>query len=365
MSKPAWAVWNSSRLRSLVTVLAALHVVYQAFFFIPAHWNRSDSLRDTPAFYLAAQNSVNHHTLYRARPGYGPDKMMSGPYFLYLPQFAVLEAPLGRLSPMAFSRVWYGLILAAFWIFAASLARIAFGRFSLDGTLVWGLIVGATPGVYFAISTANADPMMWALVGMAIATNRRGIFFALAAQLKLYTLLPLTLAVWKEGRRVAIPASILLVIGFAAGIGYCGVQSYWQWAHWVLPMIRQGTFFPGDISLSLGCLRLARHLGWNYVSGPLPPGPRLFLSVLGVLGPVCVSYLARKQEPLKLYCYSTIASVLFSPYCWSFYIPICYPLIALFIRDSRQAWMAAKEQTAAPRADAIAAQQSVPSGSVI
>ncbi|MCW3058704.1 MAG: hypothetical protein JWQ02_525 [Capsulimonas sp.] len=340
MNKLALTFWRSDLLRSLITVLAALHLAYQVFFFIPAHWNRSDSMRDTPVFYMTAQNALHHHTLYRARPGYGPDKMMAGPYFLYLPQFAMLEAPLGDVSAMTFSRIWYALLLTAFWTFAASLARISSGRFSVDGTLKWGLAVGATPGVYFALSTANADPMMWALVGMAIATNQRGIFFALAAQLKLYTLLPLVLAVWKEGRRVAIPAAILLFVGFAAGLIFCGLHSYWQWANWVLPMIRQGTFYPGDISLSLACLRLAKHLGWHYVSGPLPPGPRLTLSLLGVMGPLFVTYLARKQEPVKLYCYATIASVLFSPYCWNYYLPICYPLVALYVRDSYRAYLA-------------------------
>jgi hypothetical protein len=175
-------------------------------------------------------------------------------------------------------------------------------------------------------------------VSLAFLGRSRSILFAIVGQIKPFALWPLALTVLRDRKQLP-PATLTIAAGLALGIAACGLDAYYSWWLTARNILCQGTFDPANISLPFAGLRVLHGLGvWHYSHGPLPWGPRLFLSIMGVLGPMLVIYLCRKKLPYdKLCALSLVAAAFFSPLCWNSYPTVAYILVALFIRDYSQA----------------------------
>jgi hypothetical protein len=99
----------------------------------------------------------------------------------------------------------------------------------------------------------------------------------------------------------------------------------------MLPVAGQGTFNPYNVSLSFLVLRIARWLGWEYVSGPLGAIPRLFLTIVGIAAPLIAGWLLRKKDERLRYAGVVCAAVFFAPLAWNFYTPLLIAPLALIL----------------------------------
>lgn len=325
-------VFRSSMLRRAVVVLGLLYLVWQLDVFLPVAWMRRDSARDMFLYYTAARNVTAHNSLYTAQPDYGPDKT---PFrYFYAPPFAVAIAPFGRLPWLDFARVWTCFLLAAFWLYAASLCRLASGRVTGAGCLAWGLAIGLLPGTSMALVLGQADVLCWALFGAALAFGPMGFWLPLAMLIKPYAAWPLALSASREGWRVWLPASAVLAVAGTLTLALCGSNSFLDWMREVPPVVGQGTFNRDNVSLSFAVLRLLRAVHWwHYAGGPLPFIPRLYLTCAAVSGPL-LAVISTRRLALRLRCASLMAAAaLFSPLCWTCYLAFLLVPAALWSRS--------------------------------
>ena len=322
-------------LQLTVRGLALVHLVVQLLVFLPNHWKRTDRYRDVTYLYTAAQRVRSGQPLYRPWPEYGPHvhTEMGPPYTYdrhpYPPPLASVLAPFSALPFTSFARLWYFPVLAGFWGFAWTLARMA-GRASGWSTLTAGLLLGIFPGTYRALSLGQIDPILWALFGLALVLPAwRGAAFALSAAVKLYAGWPLLFAIGRERSRAFVPAAVVALGAVVVSGFMMGLDGFYSWGRHMLPVISQGTFNTDNVSLSFAGLRIARSLGWDYVPGPLPVPARIYLGLMGIAAPITAGWLARKSRPEFQYAWVGAAAVLFAPLCWSSYLPLLLVLPAL------------------------------------
>jgi hypothetical protein len=319
-------------LKRALLSLAVIHAVCQVVAFVPAHWNRRDPVSDRTVYYLAARAVHRGEPLYRPIPDYGPHKRPD--VYLYPPPFSAFLSPVALLPFQWYSRLWYMLLVVAYWVYAVCLARLATGRIALPEVLVAGLALAVWPGAYWAMSLGQVDPLLWALFGVALAAPAaRGVALAAAALVKLYAAWPLAASALRDGRCVFVPAAALVAASLALGWVACGGHAYVEWARIVLPIVGQGTFNPDNVSLSMLSLRLACLLGWDYRPGPLPQPIRLYLTFWAVAGPAAVWWITRRRSPAFQYAAVGLAGALFSPLCWSSYLPLALGLVAVWLGD--------------------------------
>lgn len=318
--------------RALLFV-AVFHLIFQLAVWLPLNWSRLDRDRDLIVYYDAAMRLKNGAPLYQPWPEYTPALVPNR--FFYPPPFLLLARPLAELPFLGFSRLWYGLLLAAFWIYAATLGALATGKWGWRPTLIAGLAVGLYPPTYIALGYGNFEPVMWACYGLAFSTRFKAAPLALAAMMKLHPIWALFLVIQNGGKRAFFPALAMLCTGFGLGIWLCGVQNALQWWPATSPVISQGTFFSENWSLSFAVLRVLKILGWNYSGGPLPNGARLYLSLTALLAPLVTLYFTRRK-PLDLRLALTAsATILFAPLCWNMYIPLLFAPAAILYRERR------------------------------
>jgi len=322
---------GSPLIRTALMILAILHAVYQLGHWLPKVWSRTDHDRgDLLVYFDTAQRAFHHTPIYQQWPHLGPDVTPAA--YLYPPQFAALLYPLGSLNFHDFCIVWYSIVVLGFWGFAWSLDRLSAGRSSLLGTLCWGLVLAMTPTVYTSLTIGQADSLMWALFGLSLATRFRGTFLSLTAQVKPYGFLVAALAGVREGRLVLGPMIATTLIGCALGAAVFGLGSFVDWIKWSVPLNSQGRFNPGNVSITFAVLRALHGLEiWSYPGGPLAPGPRLFLGASGLIALAVSIYSTRKMEPRVAYVIVLMTAFLFSPTCWSTYLPTLWLLAALWL----------------------------------
>jgi hypothetical protein len=334
---PAWPAWPAvpAVLRRPLLLVAALYPLLRLAVYWPAHWSRQDGDRDVPVYHAAAQRALAGQPLYEPWPDYGPDAYLAR--YLYPPPFAAALAPTGRLSLLAFERLWYVVLELAYWTYAACLARLATRAWSPWSTSLAALVIQMWPGGAHAMSWGQADPIIWALIGLALVSERaRGGMLAGAALIKVYALWPLALAVARERRRVALPAALVGAAAIALGAAVCGWRSYAAWAAMVPNVAGQGHFAPLNVSLSMAGLRAARAVGlWTYAGGPLGAGPRAVLLGASLAGPAAAAWLTRRLEPPLQYAATAAAAVLFAPLCWFLYLPQLLAPLALVVGRRR------------------------------
>lgn len=332
---PAAAPWLRALARVLLAAAGILHLAFNLGFYLPLQWERTDRGRDVTFTYEAVKRVRAGEALYRPWPEYGPHVGSGGArgVFAYprdrYPYPPLLPAALSALPPapyLPFARAWLVVLFAAFWAYAACLAKLATGRTGVLGVLTAGMAVGLVPGSYLALLLANPDPLLWALVGLALAAPAaRGAGFALAASVKLYSAWPLLLAARLEGRRVWLPALATLAVLAAVGAAATGPAGYaaawWDWRH-MLPVIGQGMLHPENYSVSMASLRLARRAGlWEYGTGPAPLPVRVYLSVCAVGAPLLFLRLSRRWSPRLRYAGLNVVAVFFAPLAWNIFLP--------------------------------------------
>lgn len=339
-------------LARVVLVGSALHLAVQLAHQAPLLWDEAATRQDVANYYHTVQRAARGDPLYRPWPEYGPHFATDEhPYphdrHPYPPFLTAALTPLAGLGPLEFGRAWYVVLFAAFWVYAAALARLATGRVTAVGVVVAGGALGFTPGAWTALQVANVEPVLWALFGAALAFPAlRGFGLAASAMVKVYAAWPLLLAVRLEGWRVLRSAAAAVALGTLAGCLALGPAVFFtsiaDWARHMLPVIGQGSWRVDtahngiNVSLSLAVLRLARRLGWEYVAGPLPGWARLYLTVVGIAAPLLAMWWTRRLEPALRYALVTVAAVAFAPLCWTTYLPLLLAPLALWIRRTNR-----------------------------
>lgn len=333
---PMNLLWWRQSLRWVVRLLALwLVAVWITQLVIPI-FTFTNTRRDMVLYYQAARAVNAGAPLYTPRPNYGPD---SKPFeYLYPPPFAAVIAPLGHLSWLSFALLWrIGLVLS-FVGYALCLTALCERR---DGWTfaVWLAILGMFPGTFRALALGQIDPLLWflgalsvwAVASSTVATRTAsGAALGALSLVKIYGIWPLFALGKNEGRaRVWGGATLVLALGLAWGAWRCGFDSYAQWAHTVLPVAGQGTFNPDNYSLSMGVLRAARALGWNYAGGPLVGLPKFWLSFAAVAGPLGTLILTRRLNARWRVALISCAAAWCAPLCWSTYLPLSLIVSAL------------------------------------
>jgi len=292
-------------------------------------------------YYRAAVAFVHRFPMYHhASAQYGPNEFPT--WYVNPPYLAAMLTPFAGHYE-AFSRCWYLLIVGAFWLFAMTLARIS-GRVSVTSVMGWSLIIGLTPYAYYVMSVGNVDAILWPVFALAAIVERPVWCYTLMALIKPYAAWPLLVCATRQGVRTLrwplLAAAVLTIV-----ITACfGISQFVLWYKWVIPAVSQGTFDTINISLSVDILRLLRYVGlWHYSTGPLPVGPRLFLSTLGVLAPVISIFAARKWSFQWQCLASYFSAMLFSPLCWGTYMIMFLVPAALVYRT----WSLRRSVTAA------------------
>ena len=324
----SYLIWPA---RVSALILIALWIRHSA---IPTFY-RTDQQRDIVLYYRAARNVNAGRALYTPRPNYGPD---SKPFeYLYPPPFAAVIAPLGRLSWPGFVAIWRAGLLLSFVGYALCLTALC-GRRDVWTFLAWLGILYLCPGTFRALALGQIDPLLWLLGGLSVwamgaaTAPGAGSGAALGASslIKIYGVWPLLAIGKREGRARAWGAAALVIVpGLAWGVWRCGADSYAQWAHAVLPIAGQGTFNPDNYSFSIGVLRAARALGWNYAGGPLTGLPKMWLNFAAVAGPLTALWAARRLNVRWRVALVSCAAAWCAPLCWSTYLPLGLLIIAL------------------------------------
>jgi hypothetical protein len=311
-------------LRTATVTVAVLYAALQIFYWVPLFWNQSISWQDTWCYYKASRAVLDHRSIYIPLTGYTPQDVPSG--YLYFPPLAVLLAPLAALGPVAFSRGWLLILVAAYWTFAWSLSKVTQGRATWQGTLVWGLAIACIPSAYHCLSTRNADIIVWALVGLAFSSKRTASLLAVVVQIKPYALAALALFLWDNRARWREVAVVLLtgfVLSLCAGWGWP-----LAWYRTVSPVAHQGTFWEHNVSLPMTVLRIFDASGWHY--------PPWLLSALCLSAEIAaLLFCLRLRAPYR-YAVLLCLSALAQPLCWDFYLTSGLVIVAMAIRDSRE-----------------------------
>ena len=320
---------------------AAIYLVFQwvTHSVVPT-FNRTDTRRDMVLYYRAARAVNVGASLYTPRPNYGPD---SKPFeYLYPPPFAAAIAPLGRLNWLTFARLWTVGLIVAFVGYALCLSALS-GRGGFWWFLGWLAVLRLCPGTTRAMSLGQIDPALWLLSGLGVwaialpsSAGRAvgGTALGAVSLVKIYAAWPL-FAVGKSEARAQIWGTALLVgaLGLALGAWRCGLDAYPQWAHAVLPVAGQGTFNPDNFSFSMGVLRAARVVGWDYGGGPLTGLPKLWLSVAAIAGPLGALWGSRRLDLRWRVALITCVAAWCAPLCWSTYLPLALLPLALGLSD--------------------------------
>lgn len=292
-------------------------------------WQRTDHVRDVVVYWQAARHAGTDK-LYRVPKGFGHTLALKLPY-LYAPPFAALLKPFGNASFLSFARGMLIVSMLAFWLFAYCLSHLA-GHPTLRGTLICGMILGIFPGVSEALALGQVDPILWALFGVGLITAYTPNWFLLAAIVKPFYFWPALTQRYHTWQ--IFQGFLLLAALFALGGMVCGWNTYAIWLREILPLVSQGTFASGNISLSFGALRLLQYAGiWHYTDGALPMFGHLWLTLASLCAPAIMWLLLRRQEPRLKAAAVMAAATLFAPICWITYLPVTLPLLVLLLRQ--------------------------------
>jgi hypothetical protein len=312
-------------LRWLGVAVGIVHLVAQLYVFIPIHWARTDTHRDVAVYYDAAQAVRTHAALYQLHPQWVPRDIPIG--HLYPPIFAVAIAPLGLVSFVTFARIWYGLLLVAFWAFATLLARLATRRWSVMDPIIVGGLLAATTLVYPTLSMGNVEPILWLGAALVVVwAPCQGLLLGIMTCIKLHPGWALAAAVGHDKRQAYLAGSIIAFL-LALTIVFVGIWPFRIWATQIAPGLSQGGAGDHNGSISFGLLRLLHQFGWISFEAPLPFWAKAWLAgwTLAVMGTTW--RLTHNRSP-QLHVASLLAAGWCSgALCWStYYVMVALPL---------------------------------------
>jgi len=168
--------------------------------------------------------------------------------FFYPPPFAAALALVGGVSPRAFQAGAYLLVLLAFWVYAAGLAKLAWQPLDASKLLIVGVVLFLTPGVNVTMSFGNLDLVVWALVAWGLTVERALPFLVVAAAFKVWPAVPLAILLVTKPARLR-PAAITAVAMLAGTLAVGGVRWFSDWFRLAVPGLAAGTLDPNNISL--------------------------------------------------------------------------------------------------------------------
>jgi hypothetical protein len=318
-------------------LLAIACAAIQFFLLLPRTFNRTDRCRDVLAYYLVKERIHDGEPVYVSQPDSGPHDR-SYPSYLYPPIFAIVLSTFPEVAFTTFARLWTLLLYGAFWIYAAALGKLAKGRVTVSGTLMAGMILLVFPGTFRALDLGQVDPLLWAAFGLALSyPSLRGVFTMSISIVKPWGIWPL-LGSAGEGCRVWCGAILVLAGSALFGALVLGgpefVEACRNWFTQVLPSLSQGAWSPYNRSLSFALLRFSHNLGlWEYDGGSLPIWARNWLLACSMAGPLLAGWgFRRKAKNFRLAAMGCSA-ILFSPICWTTYLPVLLTLMAVLFHD--------------------------------
>lgn len=115
--------------------------------FVALEWNGiPGQARDTVAYHPAAEAARVGSSIYDPLPTPGPHEFDGEWLYLYPPPLAAMLSALPAVDYRTFDRVWLIMMLVAFWVLSACLARVASGDWSIRGTGTWAVALFLLPG---------------------------------------------------------------------------------------------------------------------------------------------------------------------------------------------------------------------------
>jgi hypothetical protein len=329
------------RLRPLLVLAGLIALVGQVVLLLPFAFEHTELAIDAVQLQAAGERIRADAPIYWHWADYGPDIDAPGgrPRPLETTAYPPLLLPIFALLPdvpfATFARVWAVLLVGGLWLYAASIARIVAGRTTIGGVLIAGFFLALIPGGGTNVKQGNIDPLLWAAYGWALALPRaQGAGLSLVASVKVFFVWPLLLTV--RDRRTWRDAAVVFASLGALAVVIMGPASFLQacvgWFREVPAYHGQGTFRPWNVSLSFAVIRVARLLGWDYETGPLPTGWHIYLVVTGIVAPAVAAYTLRRRSRELRQAGVVCGAVLFSPICWLSYMPLVLPVAAIWLR---------------------------------
>jgi hypothetical protein len=331
---------HSDLLKKALVFVAILHLVAIFGYSLPVRLLRTDVDRDLIAYYQAVERMHNNEALYLDLLEKGPHKP-DKPVYQYPPVLSSVLAMMPAMSFMTFARVWTLLLYLAFWVYSICLAKIAVGRVTTKGVLVAGLVLSLFPGTHIALSLGQIDPLLWALFGIALTVpTLRGAGFMAVTLVKPWAVWPLLWS-FRDGRKVITNALIVFLVAVFLGIFMRSGDLYFsEWLTWfrdILPSLGQGTWSSGNWSISFAVLRVINQFGlWDYSGGILPLWARLWLLLCGIVLPMLVGFFLRKKCTILQLSAIGCTAVIFSPICWTSYLPVLLTVTSRFFGQKYQ-----------------------------
>jgi len=327
---------------------------------VASEWNGipGQPLRDTAAYHLAAEAARTGADIYDPLPSAGPHEFRGEYPFLYPPPLAALLSFLPEMSLTTFDRLWLCLNIVAFWVFAASIARIASGAWTVRSTLRWGAATLFLPGAWLAIHFANIDMMILALVAFGLARPPiAGACLTLAAAFKVVPVWAFATRVLRRPRETVRSAAVAAAVCSAACFVVFGivetVELSLRWVVDVMPTVSQGQFwgeslsmvrsgldpihYTSNLSLSFMPVQIAVLNGWEYDGGPLPSYVRFYLTAVGVLAPLLAAWLTRRRSPTLQTTVVFAAALFAAPIVRPYVLPVLLLVLAAIIQEKRSA----------------------------
>ena len=318
-------------------------------------WYPTQAIRDDYGdtdlilFHNAAINAAH------GRPVYGETRANVAQMhkaFFYAPTFLVLMRPTASLDIVTLAKIWFAVILVAFWMFAWALARLAFPyRYRLDHVLAMGVAVQCIPQLHWTMSLGNVDLIVWALVAWAFNAPRTWAAIALllfASWIKVYPIfgIPILflLRFLRDESDDAFLMMLVLGTGSIATIAVIDLSGYGnEWLQVGLPSITAGCFFQGNLSLPTLAI-------WPFIdtsAATIPHWAQRFLSIAPLVGIGLVAVAVTRKLRARAHAAAVITVALWlSPVCWSYQIGIAAINIALWWQGrhvpSFEHWKAAR-----------------------
>jgi len=288
----------------------AVGVLFLFFVWLPRYGTRS-FVFDTDLFvyYQTAQRLAHGLPIYMGK-------------FIYPPFFAALIRPAAMMPLNVFQLVWYMIILTAFVAYAVGLAKIAFGRLTLERVLAMAALVELTPGTSETMSLGNIDFIIWAILAWSIPSGRG---LALGACLKIYPGFVAVAAVLRKPSVVWRQLGVALALTMFV-LGFIGPHVFIEWFRAGVVVTPDCLLLPQNVSLSTGILRLMHVTDFHGT----------FVRVFYVFFPLLVIWFTfwktRKWSALAAASAVLIATVWSAPVCWADWLPILNIPLAVWVR---------------------------------
>lgn len=293
-------------------------LVGQLVVWLPMHARRTETNLDWIPYFTAADHVTRGEPLYRECATYERDAPPG--CYVYPPPLAVAVAPIALAGRDAFQTLWYAGLIVAFWIYAASLMRLAGFELTAANVLPAGVLLLTTPGVARTMSYGNADMWIWALCALAIGGGRwRGVIGAAAA----FKVFPgwVVLASMARRERGWRAGAIAAGTCIAAALAVVGLAGFRQWSA-AVSILASGPHVVGNVSLPVFVAGLVG------IGGP----PVVVAPFVGV---PLVAFLLRRWDRSVREGLLLVTAVLLAPLCWWYYAPMALIPVAAVVRAWR------------------------------